>query len=318
MRVHLLLAMLTLSWVIPTASAQHPIDIEKKAQAGEWLEALSAYKMLPSRRITPSAALAAAKSAWALGLINQAKSEYDRALHLDPDGDELSDVDRARILFSRGIIEFQEGNYQSAIVFAGKASDLIEVEGPLKAEVFQLWGESLLKANKPQLALEKFEEALSWIRPEGEGDLHYLIATASMTIGQLQKAEEHFTAIPLRHSKSGLAMKGLGMIALEGRKYDEVTFWLTKGRQEYPDVFLDSWVDFALVKAYSEIGNNELLKKTYDNATASYPPSDGWLILLQATAEESFWRDSLGNAARASLKIKSTKSTQSTGANYGK
>lgn len=305
MRVQLLLTIFLFLGVAAQAVAQHPIDVERKAQAGEWLEALSAFRMLPSRRVTPAAALAAAKSAWALGLVKEAKTQYDRALLLDPEGQELSDADRSRILFSRGIIEFQEGNYQAAIVFAGKASDLIEVEGPLKAEIFQLWGEALLKANKPQLALEKCEAALNWIRPEGEGDLHYLIATAAMTIGQLEKAEEHFTAVPLRHSKSGLAMKGLGMLALENKKYDEVTFWLTKGRQEYPDVFLDSWVDFALVKAYAASGDSEQLKKAYENATATYPPSDGWLILLQATAEESLWQKSLGTTARASLKVKS-------------
>lgn len=276
--------------MISSSYAQHSIDVEKKTQSGDWLEALTAYKKMPTRKVTASTALSAAKSAWALGLVDLAKKEYDRALVLDSSTAQLSTESRARIYFSRGVIELQEGNYQGAIVYAEKADKLVREEGPLHSEINQLWGEALFKSNKPQLALRKLEDALMGVSDENSGDLHYSIGSAAMVLGQLDKAEDHLTKIPVRHARSALAIKSLGIIALENRRYQEVIFWLNKGREEYPDAFLDSWVDYALTKSYSAIGEPQKATETASKASAMYPPSDGWLILLQSISEQAKWR----------------------------
>jgi len=283
--------------------AQHPIEVERKAQEGKWLEALATYHALPSRRITPTAAIAAGKSAWALGLVSEAKNEYDRALHLESPVDALSSVDRARVLFARGIIEFQERNYRGAIVFVEKADEIVSEEGPLRSEIYQLWGEALYKLNKIKGASEKLEEALNGIKPESKGDLAYLLASAQMQLGKLDEAKSNFEMVPLRHPKSPLAMKGLASIAFEEKHFDEVVFWLNKGREEFSESFLDSWVDYALVKAYAQLGETEELKTSYERALKIYPPSDGWLVLLQAVAEEYLWQPIASSTAmRASYK----------------
>jgi tetratricopeptide (TPR) repeat protein len=276
--------------MVSATQAQHSIDVEKKTQSGEWLEALTAYKKMPTRKVTATTALSAAKSAWALGLVDLAKKEFDRALVLDSSSAQLSTESRARIYFSRGAIELQEGNYQGAIVYAEKADKLVREAGPLNSEINQLWGEALFKSNKPQLALRKLEQALTGVSNEHAGDLHYSIGSAAMILGQLEKAEDHFTQIPVRHVRSALAIKSLGTIALENRKYQEVIFWLNKGREEYPDAFLDSWVDYALTKSYSSIGESQKATETATKAAAMYPPSDGWLILLQSISEQAKWR----------------------------
>jgi tetratricopeptide (TPR) repeat protein len=296
------ISLLFLTLFSSEALAQHSIDVEKKAQTGEWLEALTIYKQMPTRKITATTALAAAKSAWALGLVDDAKNEYDKALALDASAQTLSDEARARIYFSRGIIEFQEGNYQGSIVFAEKADQLISEDGPLKSEIAQLWGEALYKSNKPQLALRKLEWATQNVSSENAGDLHYNIASAAMSIGQLDKAEEHLTLIPIHHPKSALAIKALASIALENKKYREVIFWLTKGRTEYPDTFLDSWVDYALTRSYAANGDSEKVVETVERASSVYPPSDGWLILLQSAAEQARWESDTAMMAQMNKK----------------
>jgi tetratricopeptide (TPR) repeat protein len=296
------ISLIFLTLLSSEALAQHSIEVEKKAQSGEWLEALTIYRQMPSRKVTSTAALAAAKSAWALGLVDDAKKEYDKALALDATAQALSDDARARIYFSRGIIEFQEGNYQASIVFAEKADGLVIEEGPLKSEIAQLWGEALYKSNKPQIALRKLEWALQHVSADNAGDLHYNIASAAMSIGQLDKAEEHLTLIPINHSKSGLAIKALASIALENKKYREVIFWLTKGRTEYPDTFLDSWVDYALTRSYAATGDSQKVVETSEKASSIYPPSDGWLILLQSAAEQARWESDAAMMARMNQK----------------
>jgi tetratricopeptide (TPR) repeat protein len=268
--------------------AQHSVEVERQAQAGEWMAALAAYKKMPSRKITSSTALAAAKSAWAMGLVDLAKAEYDRAIVLDRNEPTLSDDAKVRIYFARGVIELQEGKYQRAIAFAEKAFMLVE-SSPLRGEIGQLWGESLLKLNKPEAAIRKFETALNEVSEENLGELHYNIAAACMSVGELEKAEKHFTSIPLTHPKTGLAVKALASIAMENRKYKDALFWLKKGRADYAELFLDSWVDYALVKASTVLGQIPQAEQMANDANEKYPPSDGWLILMQSTLEQARW-----------------------------
>ncbi len=268
--------------------AQHSVDVERQAQAGEWMAALAAYKKMPSRKITSTTALAAAKSAWAMGLVDLAKAEYDRAIVLDRDEQSLSSDAKTRIYFARGVIELQEGSYQRAIAFAEKAFMLVE-PSPLRGEIGQLWGEALLKLNKPEAAIRKFEAALNEVSEENQGELHYSIAAAAMNVGELEKAEKHFTSIPLKHPKTGLAVKALASIAMENRKYKDAQFWLKKGRADYSELFLDSWVDYALVKSHTVLGQIPQAEEIAINATEKYPPSDGWLILMQSTLEQARW-----------------------------
>ena len=263
--------------------------MQRKAASGDYMAALATYRKMPMRRATVASAVAAGKSAWALGLPEVAKQEFDRAINLASVSDELSDTEKARIYFSRGVIEFQEENYQSTLVFAGKASKLIDQKGPLLSEIKQLIAESYIKLNKLILAEKNLVSALDGVRPESEGDLRFTLATCQMQLGKLTEAKDNFELVPLRHNKGVTAIRSLASIAFELRKYEEAIFWLNKGREEFAESFLDSWVDYALVKSYGEMNSLKELKDTYAQAQQKYPPSDPWFILLQAVAEENLW-----------------------------
>ena len=105
--------LLTISFVV-NVQAQHPVEIQRKTASGDYMAALATYKRMPTRKATAASAVAAGKSAWALGLNDVAKSEFDRALSLGDLNGELDESEVGRIYFSRGIIEFQEENYQSS------------------------------------------------------------------------------------------------------------------------------------------------------------------------------------------------------------
>jgi len=275
---------------VASAQAQHPVEVQKQAASGDYMAALATFKRMPSRVATTASAVAAAKSAWSLGLAEIAKEEFDHALNIASIKNDISDSEKARIIFSRGIVEFQDQNYQSSIVYAEKAVELVSEVGPLRSEINTLWAESLLKLNKQNLAELKLLEALNGVRAESKGDLHFLLATCQMQLGKLDQAKKNFESIPLRHLKGPIAIRGLANIAFETDKYEESIFWLNKGRQEFEDAFLDSWVDYALVKSYGELQDLDKLKETYDGAIGRYAPSDSWLILLQAIAEQYLWQ----------------------------
>jgi len=268
--------------------AQHPIDVERSAAQAEYFKALVTFEKLPARRATSEAVIAAAKSAWALGLAERAIKEYDRALR----DESLSPLQRARLLLSRGIIEYQEGRYQVAALFAEKGIKCLNEESPLKAQIWLLWAESLIKLNSYGAAEEKYLKAVSQAHSEEKGEIYFLLAQCQLRLGKLKEARLSFEQVPLSHDRAAAAMRHLAEIALEEGRFDQASFWLQKGREEFPNSFLDSWVDYALVQAAIYKNDRRRVEQLQKNAEQKYPPSDSWLVLLNAAAEAFYWSES--------------------------
>ncbi|MFO0416902.1 MAG: tetratricopeptide repeat protein, partial [Pseudomonadota bacterium] len=143
--------------IISSALADHPIDVQRLSSEGEHFKALTLYDVLPDRRLGEDTHIAAAKSAWALGLARQAADIFDAVLR----DNSLGQDDRARLTLSRGVIEYQEGRYQEAALFAEKAASLIPQGAPLRGRALLLWGQSLVRDKAYATAEEKLTMALN-------------------------------------------------------------------------------------------------------------------------------------------------------------
>ncbi len=270
------------------AVAQHPIEIERSTAQGDYLQALVAFDKLPSRRATSTSVIAAGKSAWALGLDERAIKEFDKALR-DPS---LNDVQRGRILLSRGVIEFQEERSQVAALYAEKAVQALVEPSPLRAQAWSLWGDSLAKQNAWGSAEEKYSNAQKETAGDGVIDAHFKLGRCQMHLGKLEEARVNFENVPLQHEHAPAAIRNLALVALEQKRYTQATFWLEQGRQYFADDFLDSWVDYALVVAAANSHDREKVVSIRDAAIKKYPPSDYWFTLLNSAAEAYLWSDS--------------------------
>ncbi|MCB9030573.1 MAG: tetratricopeptide repeat protein [Deltaproteobacteria bacterium] len=276
--------------VIPlTGAAQHPIEVQRFAAKKDFLSALTTYGKMSSRKITPAAAVAAGKSAWALGLPQIALKEFDRALLLSDVSGGLTHAEKSRVLFSQSIIEFQEGEYAASAVQAQKALELINEDGPLKGQILMLLGDALFFLEQYKNAEEKYESSAKMINSENDGDLYYSLGRCQLRMGKLQESKHSFQQIPLHHEKSPAAIRALAQIAFESNKFEEVVFWLRKGREEYKDSFLDSWVDYALARSFIALNEFEEARKVGEFAENRYPPSDSWYVLLEAMLEAFEW-----------------------------
>lgn len=287
--MRLLIVLIFLLTCVWDAAAQHPIDVQRKTAAGEHFEALVTYEKLPKRRVNAGAQLAAAKSAWALGLAQRAVEDFEEVLRKY----KLSPSEQARIFLSRGMIEYQEGKYRVSALYAEKLTSLLEQESPLRSHGWFLWGESLYQLGSFGAAAKKYDLALAESDQKSQADIHFRLGKSHILLGDLEKARRHFEHIPLGHERTPEAIRHLAEITLEQQNYAQASFWLTKGKQEYPDEFLDSWVDYALVRAAHFEGDMEKMQELRVEAEKRYPPSDSWLTLLSASAEESFWSQSL-------------------------
>lgn len=293
-RIELMILVLVGGLVPALTAAQHPIDVQRQLAAGDYYSTLVAYERMPKRKATPAAVIAAGKAAWALSLPDRAVQEFDTVLR----DQQLGSEERARLLLSRGVIEFQEDRYQVAILFAEKAVLALNTSSSLRAKAWLLWGEALSRLDSHGAAEQKYFKALEEEDEDGRPDINFRLGECQLKLGKLSEARANFELLPLGHEQSAAAIRHLSGIALDEGRYDQAAFWLKKGREQFPEAFLDSWVDYALLKVAVSQNDSSAVRQIKSEAEKRYPPSDHWLTLLQAAAENYQWRQNSdsGNA----------------------
>jgi tetratricopeptide (TPR) repeat protein len=269
-----------------SAQAQHPVDVQRLTAEGEFFKALAMYELLPARAVTPEARIAAAKSAWALGLNRKAADAFDAILR-DP---ALSNDMRARLTLSRGAIEFQEERYPEASLFAEKAISYLPEPSPLRGRAYLLWGQSLSRSGAHGSAAEKLAAALQDAGANDKPEIYFALGSAEMKLGQFADAERHLKSIPTDHERASATVRLLATIALETHQADRARFWIEKGRKEYSESFIDSWGSYGLLQVALSKGELSAARDVLADSQKQYPPSDPWLILMQAALEQAEWK----------------------------
>lgn len=272
--------------------AQHPVEVQKLAAKGEHLKALTAYEAMPKRRLTPEAQIAAARSAWALGMTKKASDIFDKVLQ----DNSIDEFEKARIILARGIIEYQEGRYQVASHFAERAASLLPEKSALRARVYLLWGQSLERLSQAALAEEKLRIAVEEGDDNDRIEAFYALGVCQQKLGKLDEAKTSFENIPLESERTSQAIRELASIALAKKNYSDALFWLHKGRKEYTNDFVDSWVDYSMIQSAIHEKNSNLVRKIREDALKQHPPSDGWIVLLDAAAERYEWENMGGGS----------------------
>lgn len=290
-RVVAVLASAALSTVVVprVAIAQHPVDVQRLSSEGEHLKALAMYELLPARTVTVEARVAAAKSSWALGLNRKATDAFDSILREQS----LSSDTRARLTLSRGVIEFQEERYPEASLFAEKTASLLPESSPLRSRALLLWGQSLYRAGTFSTSVEKLDAALQEASAADKPEILFALGSAEMRLGKFADAERHLKAIPTDHERAAATVRLLATIALETHQEDRARFWIEKGQKDYPEAFLDSWGNYGLFQVALSKGEIPAARDVLSDSQQQYPPSDPWLILMQAALEQVEWKREL-------------------------
>lgn len=265
--------------------AEHPIDIQRLAARGDYYEALLAYERIPKRVMTSDAVLAAAKSAWALSLPDRAIEEYEHLL-AQPG---LPITERARIELSRGIIELQEGRPQVAVVYAERAVNRLADPSELRSRIWLLWAESLAAVKSLDMAEDRYTKALEEAAPESRAEIYFLRGQCRMMLGKDFDAVSDLKEVPLHNDRTGASLRYLAQIEYKLNNIQESAFWLETGRKDYPEDFLDSWVDYVLLTNAADEGSILKVRSIREEANKKYPPSDYWISLMEARAEALEW-----------------------------
>jgi tetratricopeptide (TPR) repeat protein len=285
--IQLLVFTTTLGALPLVARAEHPVDVERLSAEGDHFRALEVYERLPDRRLARDTHVAAAKSAWALGLSRKAADLFDAVLRTD----EIDVDERARITFSRGIIEYQEERYQEAALFAEKAANLLPEKSPLRGRALLLWGQSLFRVKAYSTAEEKLWRALAEAAASDRPEVAMSLGLVQVKLGKLAEAERTLKTIPTDNIYAAEAVRQLAAISMQTDQHDRARFWLDKGKADYGDFFLDSWSEYGQVRSALKDGDLPRARQVVEQAQKRLPPSDSWLIVMQALLEQAEWKE---------------------------
>lgn len=282
----ILILFIFLNIFVSKAFCQHSIDVQKAQLNQDYWDSLLLFERMPKRTATHDAIIAAGKSAWALGLVKKANQFFDQALL----SKELTLEQKSDLLVSRGLIEFQEDNYEVAILFAKKAIDLFEDEHAFRGRAWLLWAESLYNKGSFGGAEKMYRNALKEIDQESINEVNFLLARCLLKNGKEDEAQHHFTQIPLNNERAPEVIKHLAEITFNQEDYEQSKVWLEAGRKNFKNKFLDSWVDYALTVIALTQNNFAKAENIQKEALKVYPPSDYWLTLLNSEIEAKLWK----------------------------
>jgi tetratricopeptide (TPR) repeat protein len=262
--------------------------VETLAERQDYFGALLAYERLPEDKRDKESTVAAARSAWALGLPNRAAQEFDRALSLGG----MDNVERARLLLSRGIIELQEGRNEAALFFAEQMLAELRSPSPLRAKGSLLKAEALYKTGSFLAAEDNYTEALSQSSDTEKPEVYFLRAQCRMRAGKDALAVEDLKQVPTKHERAAEALRMLATLALQERAYDQAKLWLNKGRELFPQQFADSWVDYSALQVAMAEHNAKRVREILAAKNTKDASHDAWVMLLNAQAESFLWKES--------------------------
>lgn len=268
-------------------NAEHQIDVQRRSAEGDHFKALSIYELLPQRGMNYTTKIAAANSAWALGDRKKASALFDAVLREA----DVPQEQRARISLSRGIIELQEERYQECSLFAEKAVALLKDGAPLRIRGLLLLGQALAEMKRFASAEERLIEALRDAGASDRPEIALALANVQVKLGKLDDAQKVLKLVPANHEYAGTAVRLLSRIALQSENTVRAQFWLKKGRSDYEESFLDSWSDFSLTKIALRQGDIMTARGIVEAARQRFPPSDRWLILMEADLEQAEWQE---------------------------
>lgn len=212
-------------------------------EQGKYMPALLQYKRNIDHR-TLSDLLYGAKSAWALGLVNEARAIWDEVLsHRECQGTE-----RARALFARSLLEYQEGNFDLARTTAEDGASLLP-ESALRGELWFVVGESLVGGEFWSLAEPYYEKALREASKERKQETLLRLAMVRDKLGRIKDARKTLIQIELTSDMTPKALHELLTIDAKANNSGGVRTWINEGRMGYPSQFNDPEVNYLLISA---------------------------------------------------------------------
>lgn len=266
------------------AAGEQPPDIagittiHDLMQTGQYFVALS--RAGETNTLTIDDRLAAAKSAWALGLVEKARQYWDEVFA----SKQFGGAERNRELLARAAMELQEQNYEKARAIAEQAAAGIQ-QSDLRAEFYMIAGESLREQGNLSQAQVYYSKAAQDAAGRVKSEALCILGECQLKLGLINEARYSFTSVEMSSKQAPLALRRLAEIDLLQRNYDGVLTWLGEGRESYAADFEDSWTGYATITALLELDRIDDAKSELERMRARHSDRSSWYQLADASYE---------------------------------
>lgn len=224
--------------------------------------------------------LGAAKSAWALGLVDRARKIWDDVLA----SKEFQGDERNRTVLARAIVELQESNFEEARAIAERAANVLETSD-LRAQFWLVIAEALKEQNANSVAEGYYKRAIHDGSRPIQTEARFLLGECQRKLGMLNDARYSYASVESGSPYTLQALRRLVELDLAQRNYEGVLTWITEGREAYSGDFKDGWLSYASIIALSETGRTDEAKKELVDFRVRRSERDPWYTMAEAALE---------------------------------
>jgi tetratricopeptide (TPR) repeat protein len=229
--------------------------------------------------------LAAANSAWALGLVHRARALWDVALA----NKDFQDDERYRATLARSIVELQESNFEEARAIAERAAAALP-ESELRGQFWLVIAEALKEQKAFSLAEEYYSKAIRDGDKSLQNEARFLLGECQLKLGRMSDSRYSFASVESGTQYTEQALKRLVEIDLSQKNFEGVLTWIAEGRDSYPSDFRDGWTSYSRITALSELGREEDARAELQAYKVRRSEKDSWYPLAEAAVEAKFVR----------------------------
>jgi tetratricopeptide (TPR) repeat protein len=258
-------------------------SLQELALRGRYFDAVVKYSETTTGAATApgiSEQLAAAKSAWALGLVHLARRIWDDVFA----NREFDDVERSRAMLARSILELQEENFEQARSIAEAAAQKLE-QSELRAQFWLVIAEALKEQGALSLAEGYYKKAAEEGDNKTSGEATYLLGECQYKLGLVSESRYTYAGLDTASPFTAPALRRLAEIDLIQRNYEGVLNWTEEARESYPGEFGDGWTTYARVSALVELGRLDTAEAELNNFRVKHGDTDTWYLLALASLE---------------------------------
>ena len=238
--------------------------------------------------------LSAARSAWALGLANKARSYWDEALA----NESLVGEEKNKELLSRAILELQEGSLEESRRLAERTTANLPA-GDLRSQFWLLIAESLRLQGAMVQSEGYYQKAVAEGSSETKSEATFLLGECQLKQGRMNEARYSFAGVESRGKFAVAAIRRLIEIDLNQKSYEGVLTWISQGRQNYPSEFEDPWIGYADILALLEAGRMDDAGQELGRLKSRHSEKEPWFQVASASYEAKLLKENL--IAQASL-----------------
>ena len=232
--------------------------------------------------------MSCAKSAWALGLVGQARQDWNDLLN----NPRLKGLDRVSAQLSYSMLELQEYNYEKARLIAQEVVSKLE-DSNLKAQFMLLIGESLTAEGRSDQANNYFTQAYNIGDEVIKSWAKYMMAENKLKSKRVMAARDDYLQVDAASEYAKSALLKLVQIDFDNKDFDSVLLWGRELRENHLITEELAWLRYVTIESHIRKNNIRAAVAELEKLGQETQGNGTWYALSVAAMEAHIGKEEL-------------------------